>query len=202
MTTDYYSVLNLTPTSSREQIRARFFELARSRHPDLFAGTDKEKAENEFQAITEAFNVLTDAERRRKHDQELANPKPSESAGDPRQMAKVFLQRGASFYKKGEYLDAAAEFERATRADSESAKAWYSLALASARVESLRSKGMSAIAQACELDTMNGSYLKLAGRLFLQGGMPLRAERYYRLAQKWLVEDDEVRDALSRLQKR
>lgn len=176
-------------------------ELARSRHPDLFAGEDKAKAESDFQAITEAFNVLTDSERRRLHDQELANPSPSRSAGDPRQMARVFMQRGGKAYREGDYREAAGEFDRATRADPESATAWYNLALASARIDSQRSQSLSAIARACELDRMNGSYLKLAGRLFAEGGMPLRAERYYRSALRWLRDDDEVTEALARLKK-
>ncbi len=201
MATDYYSILNIAPSSSVQQIRARFLELARSRHPDLFPGEAKAKAESDFQAITEAFNVLTDGERRRLHDQALANPMPSRSAGDPRQMAKVFLQRGGKSYREGEFSAAAAEFSRATQADPDSATAWFNLALASGRVESLRSQSLSAIARACELDRMNGSYLKLAGRLFSEGGMPLRAERYYRSALRWLSEDQEVTDALARLQK-
>ena len=201
MTTDYYSVLNVAPSSTAQQIRARFMELARSRHPDLFAGEDKAKAESDFQAITEAFNVLTDAERRRLHDQELANPTPSRSAGDPRQMAKVFMQRGGKAYREGDYREAAAEFDRATRADVESATAWYNLALASARIDSQRSQSLSAIAKACELDRMNGTYLKLAGRLFTEGGMPLRAEGYYKSALRWLRDDPEVTEALARLKK-
>ena len=201
MATDYYSILNVAQSATAEQIRAKFLELARSRHPDLFSGDEKAEAERQFQAITEAFNVLSDADRRRKLDQELSRPKATNTTSDPKQMVRVFMQRGAKSYKEGNYSAAAEEFERATRVDETNATAWYNMALACGRVQDQQSKAMSAIAKACELDRMNGPYLKLAGRLFLQGGMPLRAERYYRSAQRWLADDQEVADALARLRK-
>jgi hypothetical protein len=47
---------------------------------------------------------------------------------------------------------------------------------------------------------MNPKYLKLAGRLFAESGMPLRAERYYRDALQWTSEEDpEILAALKQL---
>lgn len=202
MAKDYYTTLSLQPNATPQQIRSRFLDLARSRHPDLFTGEAKVRAEEEFQSITEAFNVLSKPERRRIHDLELSAPKAGEQSADPRQMVRVFLQRGQKALNDGNTREAALNFERATQLQDDNATAWYNLAVASAPHQRLRSKGLAAIAKACELDKMNGEYHKLAGQLFEQGGMPLRAERYYRQARKWLGDDPDVQQALSNLKKR
>ena len=90
--------------ATEEQIRQRFRELARTRHPDRFQGMEKARAEKEFQDITQAFNVLADPERRRRHDVDLV--RPDESARPiPAQLFKVYLQRGVKAYKEKNYLE-------------------------------------------------------------------------------------------------
>ena len=60
-----YVVLGVPPGSSTENIKARYRELARLKHPDLGGDTD------EFAAITEAGAVLTDEGDRSAHDRAL-----------------------------------------------------------------------------------------------------------------------------------
>lgn len=49
MAKDFYSVLALPRNATEDQIRQRFRELARTRHPDRFQGvTEKARAEQEF----------------------------------------------------------------------------------------------------------------------------------------------------------
>jgi DnaJ-class molecular chaperone len=198
---DFYAVLGLGRNASSKEIRAKFLELARDRHPDRFQGAEKAKAETEFAQITEAFNVLSSPERRRQHDLELARPETSTRAGyEPRQLAKVYAQRGAASYHAGRHPEAVEFFERATRIDPQNGGHWYSLALAYLAYNRQLPKAMNAIARACEVDRINAKYLKLAGRLFAEGGMPRRAERYYRDALQWVSEEDpEIVAALEKL---
>lgn len=192
MATDLYSVLGVDRNASPAQIRRRFFELARTRHPDLFQGDEKSRAESSFQAITEAFNVLSNPERRRQHDLELARPSRTTVQGsDPKQLARVYSKRGARVFHEGRPAEATELFERATQIDPQHAAHWHSLAIAYEKVGRSPQKAMSAIAKACELDRINAKYLKVAGRLFAEGGMPRRAERYYREALRWTEEDDD-----------
>ena len=71
MAEDYYSILGVPRNATTKQIRDRFLQLAREQHPDRILDGDKVQAETEFQKITESYNVLHDAERRRLFDQEL-----------------------------------------------------------------------------------------------------------------------------------
>ena len=200
MEKDYYSILGLPQNATSRQVRSRFLELARERHPDRFQGADKAEAETEFQQITQAFNLLSDPDRRREIDAALA--RPSQSTGrDAGQAAKVYLQRGIKAYKQRDSVTATENFDRATQEDPSNARAWHHLALASLQERRWLSRARRAIEKACTLDPMNSIYLKLAGEIFAQSGMVARAEHYFTEALNWGDEDPEVEAELKKLRR-
>jgi curved DNA-binding protein CbpA len=181
---NYYSVLGVPRNATEPQIRARFKQIVRQRHPDRFRDEAKLLAEREFQDLTEAFNILTNAERRRQHDLELARPEAQQGV-DSRQLAKVYLQRGARAYREKNYLAAADNFDRATKAEPDNALAWYNLALTCGHQQRWLPRAIAAVTRACELEPMNVTYLLSAGRIFARGGMYTRAEQFYQEALQW-----------------
>lgn len=202
MREDFYAVLGVQKTASEQQIRQRFLELARAKHPDRFQGDAKVAAEAEFQKLTEAANVLTSPERRRRHDAELAQAQafaPS-SGGSEKELARVYLQRGVKAYKDGNFREAADNFDRSTKADPTNAKAWHSLALACSAEPRWRPQAQAAIETACELEPMKVAYLKAAGKIFQASGIADKAEQYYRQALQWGGDDPEIHSALTELQ--
>ncbi|MCZ7651296.1 MAG: DnaJ domain-containing protein [Thermoanaerobaculia bacterium] len=199
MAKDLYTILGVPRTATPEQIRQRFRELARTCHPDRFQGEARLRAEEEFQQVTEAFNVLSSPERRRQLDLELARPEASSSAGDAQKLARLHLQAGIRFYRERNFIQAAESFDRATKADPQSAQAWHHLAQACSHHRRYLSQGLAAVVRACELDGMNPVYLKLAGKLHATAGLFDRAEWYYNQALVWGGEDDAVRSALEEL---
>lgn len=200
MPKDFYAVLALPRNATEDQIRQRFRELARTRHPDRFRGVEKERAEADFQEVTQAFNVLSNAEQRRRHDQELSRPEDAAgSVNDPRQLVRVYLQRGVKAYREKNYLEAADNFDRATQNDPGNAQAWHHLAQACSQQENWMQRAVAAIERACELEPMNPTYLKQAGRIFALAGNNERAIHFYRKAIEWGEDDPAVRQAIDTL---
>ncbi len=63
---DYYATLGVTKSATHDEIRKAFRKLARLYHPDV--AKDKKTAEAKFKEINEAYEVLSDADKRQKYD--------------------------------------------------------------------------------------------------------------------------------------
>ncbi|MEA4902287.1 molecular chaperone DnaJ [Desulfitobacterium sp.] len=67
MKRDYYEVLGVSKTASEQEIKQAYRKLARQNHPDVNPG-DK-GAEERFKEATEAYDVLSDKDKRARYDQ-------------------------------------------------------------------------------------------------------------------------------------
>jgi len=63
---DYYKTLEVDKTAEKDEIKKQYRKLARQYHPDLNA-TNK-GATAKFAEISEAYEVLSDDEKRKKYD--------------------------------------------------------------------------------------------------------------------------------------
>lgn len=72
---DYYTLLGVARTASLEDIRKAFHKFAERFHPDVYIAHGDEKiarANRIYRRGTEAYRVLSDAERRRRYDEQLS----------------------------------------------------------------------------------------------------------------------------------
>lgn len=68
---DYYKSLGVSKEATDDEIRKAFRKLARQYHPDV--AKNKAQAEEKFKEINEAYEVLSDPEKRKKYDTLGAN---------------------------------------------------------------------------------------------------------------------------------
>jgi molecular chaperone DnaJ len=66
---DYYEVLGLSKNASEEDIKKAYRKLAMKHHPDRNQGEDSKLAEEKFKEAKEAYEMLSDAQKRAAYDQ-------------------------------------------------------------------------------------------------------------------------------------
>jgi len=136
---DYYKVLGVNESASQDEIKKAYRKLARKYHPDVNPG-DK-VAEEKFKEISEAYEVLSDPEKRKQYDQfgtfdfngsgfggfNEGNYKSYTFTGDGGDFSKIFedlfgrsysrqssgshFDFGGNFAQKGENLEAEIEVD-------------------------------------------------------------------------------------------
>jgi molecular chaperone DnaJ len=71
---DYYEVLGVKKNATEDEIRRAFRKKAILFHPDRNPGN--KVAEGKFKEVTQAYDIISDAPKRKKYDQEMAAPPP------------------------------------------------------------------------------------------------------------------------------
>ncbi|GFT88191.1 protein tumorous imaginal discs, mitochondrial [Nephila pilipes] len=64
---DYYKILGVPRNASQKEIKKAYYDLAKKHHPDTNKGDPE--AETKFQAVSEAYEVLADENKRQQYDQ-------------------------------------------------------------------------------------------------------------------------------------
>ncbi|HUJ64988.1 MAG TPA: DnaJ domain-containing protein, partial [Acidimicrobiales bacterium] len=90
--TDFYQTLGVDRTATAEEIQRAYRKLARTYHPDV---NKDPAAERRFQDISEAYDVLSDPETRRRYDAFGPDFRQVPPDVDPESWARATRARGA-----------------------------------------------------------------------------------------------------------
>ena len=175
-----YDILGIERDASEAEIRSAFRKLTFKHHPDRFAGEDRAKAEEHFQEITEAFNVLSRPESREKYDEELAQGQPggSGAAMEPAEIARRLAAKGAQTMREGNLTEALNELKSALDHDESCSRAHYFMGVGLSKMSGRERDGLRHLERAVTLEPSNAVMLSEAAGVALVVGMKERARRF------------------------
>jgi len=119
-----YDTLGVERDASEQDIRKAFRRLALKYHPDRFAGDQRPDAEERFQGITEAFNVLCHPESRETYDKEISHGTDIKSM-DAKEISRRLAAKGSQLMREGKMAEAVESLKTAIDHDDDNARAHY-----------------------------------------------------------------------------
>ncbi|MBC7076346.1 MAG: J domain-containing protein, partial [Syntrophomonadaceae bacterium] len=102
---DYYKILGVNRDATDKEIKAAYRRLARKWHPDLHSGKKKEEAEEKFKQINEAYEVLSDPEKKTKYDRLGSNWRAGDNFQPPPDMDGMHFYTASDFSDFGGFSD-------------------------------------------------------------------------------------------------
>ncbi|HET8945847.1 MAG TPA: DnaJ domain-containing protein, partial [Candidatus Polarisedimenticolia bacterium] len=195
---DLYHALEVASTASTDEIRRAYYSLARRFHPDKCrTEAIKDKAEQVFARITEAYATLSDHDARNYYDGELASHRGKEhTVSDTTDLARQNFRRGRDELDRGRFAEALSFLMHACEQDPNRAEYFEYLGAAQARNPRLRKQAEESLLKAIALSpTSAGAYVHLAG-LYERAGAADKAKELYRKALAWDPDNPAAKRAL------
>lgn len=181
----HYDTLGIERDATDQQVRAAFRKLALKYHPDKYSGKARSEAEERFQSITEAFNVLSHPSSREKYDIEISKGTNVKKM-DPKEISRRLAAKGSQCMREGSVAEALEHLKGAIDHDDENSRAHYFYAIALSRIPSKVKDALRHMERASALEPSNATMKAEAAGLALASGMKSRASR---LAEEALALD-------------
>ncbi len=173
----HYDTLGLEVDATAGDIRRAFRELTMKYHPDRYTGDKREQAEERFQGITEAFNVLSRPELREKYDREISKGGEGR-AMDRAEIARKLASKGAQALKEGRLAEAVETLQHAIDHDDDCGRAHYFMGMALGKVPGRDKDALRHLERAVTLESDNATINAEAAGMALRVGLKSRAVRF------------------------
>jgi curved DNA-binding protein CbpA len=129
---DYYRVLGIDRQATPEQIKQRYRELVRQHHPDVNPNQHPGLGHNTFLQIVEAYQILSDADKRREYDRIWERRAPAASGSGPQASAasggasviETLVLEARKYFEARNYSETIRACRRIIQLDKENAVAY------------------------------------------------------------------------------
>jgi tetratricopeptide (TPR) repeat protein len=159
--------------------------MARRFHPDRFerkaAAEYKSQIDEVFDAITNAYRVLSNKDKRKDYDSGLATG-VQEEAQDSVKKAEIKFRQGKTLFDMDRFDDAVSYLEEAVRLRRDKADYYLLLAMAESKIQSYVRKGESDFLKAISLEPWNPEGYAGLGILYRTEGLRTKAIRQFKKA--------------------
>jgi tetratricopeptide (TPR) repeat protein len=188
---DHYGVLGVDRMSRARAIREAYYGLARRYHPDRFrSGSLSDllpQFEDFFMLVTDAYNTLSDRERRAEYDAELAASRGTQDnkGADTAYLARQNFLRARALAAQRKYTEAVTFFENAVSLDPGQAEFHLELGVVLSRNPRHREEAERHLLAAIQLSPAAVNAYVVLGQLYRKAGRLGRAGRMAREALRW-----------------
>ena len=180
-----YDTLGVERDAPDQDIRKAFRRLALKHHPDRFATDQRAEAEERFQSITEAFNVLSHPESREAYDKDISQGTDIKKM-DAKEISRRLAAKGSQLMREGKMAEAVESLKMAIDHDDNNARAHYFYGQVIGRISGKERDALRHVEQAINIEPGNATMEAEAAALSLAAGMKTRALRH---AQEALTLD-------------
>lgn len=172
---NYYELLGIAKSATTSDVRKAYARLARERHPDRFPDPAAKKAAQEtFQEITAAFNVLSNDRNRAEYDKSLeAPPRPPV----PEEIARDAFDRSQKLFEAKNFFDAVELLRIAVTHVPQEARYHAALGRALARNPRWVREGIQSLEKAVQLAPRQAGYHAELAELLAGQGLRIRARK-------------------------
>jgi curved DNA-binding protein CbpA len=197
---DFYSILEVWPTASVDEIKKNYFRLAKLYHPDA-AGDTPENRER-FKVINEAYGVLSDSGKRSTYDESLRHSRGGSKDAvaiqeKDRRSAMLSFTQAKEAMRSGRFDKAVLLFKAAIKYDpmNPAYHSWYGfcLGMLNTRLHEARDACLKAV----EMEFYNADYHANLGFVYFKAGLKKVAIKHFREALKWDPENPIAKKYLS-----
>lgn len=181
----FYQILEVPKTASEEDIKKAYFLMARRFHPDRFdrktAAGYKSQIDEVFDTITNAYRVLSNKDKRKAYDSEVAEG-VKEEVEDSAKKADIRFRQGKTLFGMERYDEALTLLDEAVRLRRDKADYYLLLAMVESKIPNYLRKAEGDFLKAISLESWNPEGYVGLGILYKGEGLQAKAIRQFEKA--------------------
>ncbi len=176
----HYQLLDVQAQADRAEVKRRFYHLARRFHPDRHMDQPEwtPRLLVLMEALTTAYKVLSDDEKKRQYDSQLAR-NPDQNLGESKRLVGEWLEKAGECLAERNYIGSILWLRRVIENDPHSANYRTMLGQSLAQVPEYRREAVEQFEKAIELDPRNLAAHLCYAQMLEQLRLPWRARPHY-----------------------